>query len=83
MPTPGTRLSIRAGEWLIGPGQPGHTYHDLRIVSVHDSDDPAFAWVRGHGMECAWESSDCTAPWCWELLVDVDVLAVVATGTDR
>ncbi|MBM0275789.1 hypothetical protein [Micromonospora tarensis] len=83
MPAAGTRVSVRPGDWLISPGQPGHTYHDIRVVSVHDSDDPAFVWLRGHGLECAWESSDCTAPWCWELLVDVDVLAEAADGATR
>jgi hypothetical protein len=32
------------------------------------------AWVRGHGLECAWKSSDCTQPWCHEVLVSVDAL---------
>ncbi|MFI6783282.1 hypothetical protein [Micromonospora sp. NPDC050276] len=52
-------------------------------MSVHDSHDPAWAWVCGHGLECAWESSDCTKPWCWELLVKVDVLAATAAGDRR
>ncbi|MET7949195.1 hypothetical protein [Micromonospora sp. NPDC005324] len=80
MPIPGTRLSVRPGEWQTAPGQPGHTYHDIRIVSVHESPDPAHAWVRGHGLECAWESADCDKPFCFEVLVDVDVLAATAAG---
>ncbi|RQW97366.1 hypothetical protein DLJ59_29290 [Micromonospora inaquosa] len=80
MPAQGTRVSIRPGEWQIRPGQPGHTYHDIRVVSVHDSHDPAYAWVYGHGLECAWESADCTAPFCWELLVKVEVLVATAAG---
>lgn len=75
MPAAGDRVSMRPGEWQSSPGVPGHSYRDIRIVSVHDSHDPEYAWVYGHGLECAWESADCTAPWCCELLVSVHVLA--------
>ncbi|MEV5768324.1 hypothetical protein AB0L34_27635 [Micromonospora sp. NPDC052213] len=80
MPAAGDRVSVRAGEWQPSPGIVGQTYHDLRVVSVHESHDPAYAWVYAHGVDCAWESADCTAPWCFELLVAVDVLAATAAG---
>lgn len=35
MPGPGTRVSVRPGEWKPGPDGDGHTYHDIVIVSVH------------------------------------------------
>ncbi|MET8043698.1 hypothetical protein ABZU25_22890 [Micromonospora sp. NPDC005215] len=79
MPTPGTRVSVRAGEWQTAPGVDAHTSHVIDIVSVHDSHDPAYSWVYGHGPECSWESADCTAPFCWELLVKVDVLTAAAS----
>ncbi|MBM0275073.1 hypothetical protein [Micromonospora tarensis] len=71
---------MRPGDWLVEPGRPGHIHYDIRVVSIHDSSDPAYHWVRGHGLECTWESAECTAPWCWEVLVDVDVLAEAADG---
>ncbi|MFC5925802.1 hypothetical protein [Micromonospora vulcania] len=80
MPEPGSRLSLRAGEWQMVPGTPAYTYHDIRVVSVHPSEDTAWSWVRGHGPECSWPSADCTAPWCWEVLVSVDALAAAAAG---
>jgi hypothetical protein len=80
MPGPGARVSVRPGEWQLSPGIEGHTCHDIRIVSIHESQDPRYAWVYGHGLECAWESADCTAPFCWELLVKVDVLVATAAG---
>ncbi|MEU4777446.1 hypothetical protein [Micromonospora sp. NPDC023633] len=78
MPTAGDRVKVRPGEWQASPGVPGHTQHDIRIVSVHESHDQAYAWVYGHGLECSWPTADCTAPWCFELLVSVDVLAAAA-----
>ncbi|MEH1166043.1 hypothetical protein V6V47_11730 [Micromonospora sp. CPCC 205539] len=80
MPLPGTPLFLRPGEWQLNPGTPAHTSHEIRIVSVRDSHDPAYAWVYGHGPECSWESADCTAPYCWDVLVSVDVLAATTTG---
>ncbi|MCX5066875.1 hypothetical protein OOJ91_13570 [Micromonospora lupini] len=80
MPGPGARVSVRPTEWQSSPGIEGQTYHDIVIVSVHESDDPRFAWVYGHGPECSWESSDCARPFCFEVLVSVDVLAAVAAG---
>ncbi|MCG5470916.1 hypothetical protein LADH09A_004888 [Micromonospora sp. LAH09] len=80
MPGPGTRLSVRPGEWKPGPDGDGHTYHDIVVVSVHESHEPAYWWVYGHGPECSWESADCTQPWCFEVLVDLDVLAATAAG---
>ncbi|MBQ0906962.1 hypothetical protein [Micromonospora sp. U21] len=80
MPGPGARVSVRAGEWQSSPGNPGHTDHVVVIVSVHESHDPAYAWVYGHGPDCAWESADCTAPFCFEMLIDVDVLATAVAG---
>ncbi|SCL31821.1 hypothetical protein GA0070616_4338 [Micromonospora nigra] len=80
--TPGTRVSVRPHEWQPTPGIEGQTCHDLKVVSVHDNpDDSRFAWVRAHGIDCSWPTADCTAPWCWEVLVSVDVLAAVAAGT--
>lgn len=80
MPTPGTRVSVRAGEWQTAPGVNAHTRHDIVIVRVHKSADPEYAWVYGHGPECSWESADCDVPFCWEMLVKVDVLAAAAAG---
>ncbi|WP_146605706.1 hypothetical protein [Micromonospora craterilacus] len=47
-------------------------------MSAHQSHDPKYAWVYGHGIDCSWESSDCTQPWCFEILVRVDVLTAAA-----
>jgi hypothetical protein len=80
MPEPGTRVSVAPREWQPSPGIEGQTAHDIVIVSVHESHDPRFAWVYGHGPECSWSTADCVAPFCWELLVDVDVLAATAAG---
>ncbi|MEU5950535.1 hypothetical protein ABZ793_34040 [Micromonospora sp. NPDC047465] len=73
-------MSVRPGEWQASPGITGHTHHDIRVVHVHASHDPEWAWVYGHGLECSWPSADCTAPWCWELLIAVDVLTATAAG---
>ncbi|GAA2195021.1 hypothetical protein [Micromonospora lupini] len=81
-PPAGVRVSVRPTEWQPSPGIEGQTYHDIVIVSVHDSHDPRFAWVYGHGPDCSWESSDCTAAFCFEVLVSVDVLAAAA-ASDR
>ncbi|MFG3709232.1 hypothetical protein ACGF7U_31500 [Micromonospora sp. NPDC047670] len=80
MPAAGDRVSVRPGEWQSSPGIVGQTYHDIRIVHIHQSHDAVWAWVYGHGMECAWPSADCDRPWCWELLVAVEVLAATAAG---
>ncbi|MET8254780.1 hypothetical protein [Micromonospora sp. NPDC005197] len=80
MPGPGTRMSVRPTEWQPSPGIEGQTHHDIVIVSVHESHDPRFAWVYGHGPDCAWESADCSQPFCFEVLVSVDVLAAAAAG---
>ena len=81
MPAQGAHVSVRPGEWQPSPGVEGRTCHDIRIVSVHGvSHDHRYAWVYGHGLECTWESADCTAPFCWELLIDVNVLAATAAG---
>ncbi|MGC4770119.1 hypothetical protein ACLQ25_14265 [Micromonospora sp. DT44] len=80
MPEPGTRVSVAPREWQPSPGIEGQTYHDIVIVNIQDSDDPRFAWVHGHGVECSWATADCTAPWCYEVLVGVDVLAATAAG---
>lgn len=77
-PAAGTRVSVRPTQWQPSPGIEGQTFHDIVIVSVHDSHDPRFAWVYGHGPECSWPTADCAAPFCWELLVSVDVLAATA-----
>jgi hypothetical protein len=80
MPAAGDRVSVAPGEWQASPGITGQTYHDIRVVHLYASHDPAWMWVYGHGLECSWPSADCTAPWCWELLVSVDVLAATAAG---
>ncbi|MGV9213884.1 hypothetical protein ACTFTM_18680 [Micromonospora sp. RB23] len=80
VPEPGARVSVRPGEWQPSPGIEGQTCHDIVIVKVHQSHDPRFAWVYGHGPECSWSTADCTAPFCWEVLVSVDVLAATASG---
>ncbi|CCH18442.1 hypothetical protein [Micromonospora lupini] len=73
-------VSLRPGEWQSSPGVEGRTDQNIRIVSVHQSHDQRYAWVYGHTLECEWESADCNAPFCRELLVDVDVLAANAAG---
>ncbi|MEU1363185.1 hypothetical protein ABZ356_25450 [Micromonospora zamorensis] len=80
MPAPGARVTVRPGEWKPGPDGEGHTYHDIVVVSVHESHDPAYWWVYGHGPECSWETADCVKPFCFEVLVKADVLAATAAG---
>jgi hypothetical protein len=71
----GTIVRLAADEWYPRPGVVGHTSAEVRVVRI----DPAgaadtVAWIRGHGVECAWESVDCPQPWCYEVLVRVEVL---------
>jgi hypothetical protein len=49
-------------------------YLDLRVVDVQPADRDEVAWVRGHGLDCSWETVDCRQPWCHELLVTVAAL---------
>ncbi|MEV1016092.1 hypothetical protein AB0I89_10075 [Micromonospora sp. NPDC049801] len=80
MPEPGARVSVRPGEWQSSPGIEGQTHHTIVIVKVHESHDPRFAWVYGHGPDCSWSTADCAVPWCFEVLVSVDVLAAAVAG---
>lgn len=76
----GTRLSLRAGDWYARPGVPATHYTDVRVVRVYPAVVGGAVWVRGHGMECAWPSSDCTAPWCVEMQVRVSAIVAAADG---
>lgn len=72
----GERLSLRTGEWATHAGQLGTTYIDMRVVDVggEPTDVPGWLRVRGHGLDCQWESVQCPEPWCLELLVKVEAL---------
>ncbi|MFI7592805.1 hypothetical protein [Micromonospora sp. NPDC049359] len=80
MPEPGARVSVRPSQWQPSPGIEGQTHHTIVIVKVHESHDPRFAWVYGHGPDCGWSTADCAVPWCFEVLVSVDVLAAAVAG---
>lgn len=77
-PTAGGRVRVQPGQWRLSPQTPGHETHTIEIVDIQGSDDPRWAWVRGHGVSCSWPSADCVAAWCYEILVDVDVLTAAA-----
>lgn len=64
---PGTVLRLGPGEWCGEDRVPVWRRTDIRVVRVQ-ADSPRQAWVTGHAIECAYESSDCTVP-CMTLLV--------------
>ncbi|MFC4146637.1 hypothetical protein ACFO0M_10250 [Micromonospora mangrovi] len=67
----GTRVSLRAGEWASHLGQLGTIHLDIRTVEVDGELEgmTGWTWVRGHALECSWESSDCTRDWCIKVAV--------------
>lgn len=84
----GTRLSLRAGEWVTDLGQLGSTPLGLNVVRL-DGELRGMAdwvWLLAHMSECRWPSSDCAREWCVKVAVRVPSLhgeQVAAAGVLR
>ncbi|MEU6387674.1 hypothetical protein ABZ847_29425 [Streptomyces bauhiniae] len=71
---PGTRISLRAGEWVTHEGVIAEMYVDLRLVEVAETHPLGLLWIHAHGLDCRWESVNCPAPWCIRVAVPPDTL---------
>ncbi|MEV4846634.1 hypothetical protein AB0K20_25855 [Micromonospora matsumotoense] len=70
----GVRVRLEPHQWQSSPGVLGQHALTIDLVRVHESWELGMVWVYAHLLGCHWESSDCRAPWCQELLLDADVL---------
>ncbi|MEV4760571.1 hypothetical protein AB0J86_36460 [Micromonospora sp. NPDC049559] len=75
----GTHLALAPYEWYPRVGVRGQAELHLWLVDAQPL-NTELAWVRGHGLECSWDSSDCDLPWCREILVTIRALHRAAGG---
>lgn len=56
-----TRIRLRPGEWSPdGLGWPDESTEVIVVGATADRTRRGWVWIAGHGIECDWESSDCT-----------------------
>ena len=70
----GVLITIRAEDWYPRPDFDIHGDVTVRVVRIHPTRNGIVAWVRGHRPECSYGSSECTQPWCVEILVSTTAL---------
>ncbi|MFJ6196928.1 hypothetical protein [Micromonospora sp. NPDC092111] len=75
----GHRVRLAGHQWQSSPGILGQHPLTIDLVRVHESWELGMVWVYAHLVECGWPSSDCTGPWCQELLVDAALLLDAAS----